>query len=97
VLVSARAARELEEAIEWYNEEKPGLGRAFARTFRAATAVLRENPFLYPIAYSDFRRMTLAHFPYSILFDIRGNLVVIGSCFHQSRDPSEWEDEGGSD
>lgn len=44
VVIEAEAEKELKEAADWYNEQKPGLGRRFARDVRALMRKAAENP-----------------------------------------------------
>lgn len=73
----------------WYEERERGLGRDFLRAFRAATAVLRRTPLLYPLV-AGARRVLLRRFPYSVFYEVHEVEVVVLACFHESRDPEEW-------
>lgn len=83
--------RELADAVQWYEDRDAGLGTEFLRVFRAATAALRRNPLLYQIVMGNARRVPLRRFPYSILYEVHSDDVVILACFHESRDPDEWQ------
>jgi plasmid stabilization system protein ParE len=91
LVIRPEADRELAEAARWYEERERGLGREFLRAFRAATDVLRRNPSLYRIVVEQARRVLLRRFPYSIFYEIHGTDVVVLACFHEARDPEEWQ------
>ena len=91
LVLLAEAESELLEAARWYEDQERGLGHAFLRAFRAATAPLRRNPFLYQIIEGEARRVLLRRFPYGIIYEVHGSDVVLLACFHSSRDPQEWQ------
>jgi hypothetical protein len=47
LVIRPEARAEVAEAAQWYEARSAGLGRDFVRAFRAATDVLRRNPYLY--------------------------------------------------
>lgn len=91
LIIRPEADAEVYEASHWYEERRKGLGKEFLSAFAAATANLRRNPQLYPIVVGDARRLLLRRFPYSVIYEIHGDEVVVLACFHESRDPQEWQ------
>jgi plasmid stabilization system protein ParE len=91
LVIRPEAKAELTEGTRWYEARTRGLGREFLRAFRAATGPLRRNPFMYPIVVGEGRRVLLRRFPYSIFYEVHGSDVVILACFHEARDPEEWQ------
>lgn len=61
------------------------------RAFRSAADSLRRNRFIYQIVAAEARRVVLRRFPYSIFYEVHGSEVVILACFHEARDPEEWQ------
>lgn len=57
--IRPEADEEVAEAARWYEARERGLGREFLRAFRAATAALRRNPFLYQTVVEEARRVLL--------------------------------------
>ena len=74
-------------AYSWYEEKVRGLGEEFLRAFYASSSLLSRNPLLYKKVYSDFRRILLRRFPYSVYFIIEGNKIIVFALFHCARDP----------
>jgi plasmid stabilization system protein ParE len=91
LVIRPDAGAELAEGARWYEARTRGLGREFVRAFRAATEPLRRNPFMFQIVVGEARRTLLRRFPYSIFYEIHGSDVVILACFHEARDPDEWQ------
>ncbi|HEX5716540.1 MAG TPA: type II toxin-antitoxin system RelE/ParE family toxin [Thermoanaerobaculia bacterium] len=90
LIIRPEADAEVYEASHWYEERRQGLGKEFLSAFASATANLRFNPQLHPIVAGEARRLLLRRFPYSVIYEIHGDEVVVLACFHESRDPHEW-------
>ncbi|HET9226895.1 MAG TPA: type II toxin-antitoxin system RelE/ParE family toxin [Thermoanaerobaculia bacterium] len=90
MVIRPEADAEVYDASHWYEERREGLGQEFLNAFAAATSNLRHNPHLYPIVAGEARRLLLHRFPYSLIYEIHGDEVVVLACFHESRDPQEW-------
>ena len=63
VTVRPRAEADLENARNWYEERRQGLGREFVLAVHLAVERIRANPQRCPIYYRGFRRVLLARFP----------------------------------
>lgn len=91
LVIRPEAAAEVADAAHWYERQERGLGREFLRSFRATTAILRRNPFLYQKVAIEARRVLLQRFPYSVFYEVHDQNIVILACFHTGRDPQEWQ------
>ena len=83
---------EVNEAAEWYERRGQGLAVEFLRVLDACIESIRRNPFLYPVVHGEARRAVLRRFPYSIIYAVREEEVVVLACFHGGRDPTQWQD-----
>ena len=90
LIIRPEADAEIYEASHRYEDRRKGLGQEFLNALAAATSNLRRNPQLYPIVAGEARRLLLRRFPYSVIYEIHGDKVVVLACFHESRDPHEW-------
>jgi plasmid stabilization system protein ParE len=90
LVVRPRAWRELAEAIDWYNGQRPGLGDAFLDSFKAAAAAIADNPLQYQMFGKAARRVGLDGFPHGLIYEVSDTEVVILACFHPSRNPAPW-------
>lgn len=81
---------EINEAADWYEERGRGLAVEFLRILDACIESIRRDPRLYPIVYGEARQATLRRFPYSIIYEVREDEIVILACFHSRRDPKSW-------
>ena len=89
IKVTQLAEDELDETIEWYEEEKPGLGIAFLNEFFNQIAYLKDNPYLYQEAYQTYRRMPVKRYPYVVYYGIeeQSKKVTVLAVWHTSKNP----------
>lgn len=88
-----KAARlEYNEAADWYESQRPGLGREFVTEIEAALQQAGEMPQRFPIMLLDTRCVRVRRFPYSIFFRVRSDRLIVLSVFHARRDPNVWRE-----
>lgn len=95
VSIHAEARAELREAIAWYEREVEGLGAQFHAEMAQAMARLRALPGIgTPVPGIDpqtrVRRVLLSRFPYSIVFRVDDERLVVLAFAHSSRAPAYW-------
>ncbi len=78
---------EMLEAKGWYECRSPGLGVEFARAIESALSEAAQNPGLCRRVGSKCRKSLVRRFPYTVVFMIHGDSLVVVACFHQHRDP----------
>lgn len=89
LIVRPPAERDLREAQQWYEEQRPGLGADFRAAIDNSFRRLAENPQLYPVVYRGLRRAVMRRFPYLIYFAVQKDVVNIVACWHSKRDPNQ--------
>lgn len=85
------ARLEVIEAQAWYEMRAVGLGAEFARSVDAAVARALRTPLAYATIDDVFRHALLRRFPYSIIYHIDEQELVVVSCFHHRRRPESWQ------
>lgn len=91
-IVFRRASEsELQEASAWYEEQEPGLGSKFVECADACVPTIRRHPEIFPVIYKQVRRGMVKRFPYSVLYFVRDESIIVISVFHSSRDPLRWK------
>jgi toxin ParE1/3/4 len=90
IVVRPEAAREVQEAFDWYEEKSEGLGLEFLRAADACMAGIKRNPLASPALHGDVRRALLRKFPYAIFYVVTEERIVVLACFHAKRDPVDW-------
>ena len=86
-----QAQSELVDARGWYEERRPGLGRAFATGVEEAVAGIVQNPLAYPRVHGDTRRVLVQRFPYAIDFRVLPDELVVLAVMHGRRLPRRWQ------
>jgi toxin ParE1/3/4 len=87
-LPAARA--ELRWAVERYNAETPGVGAALAAEVERAAQRIVEFPQLGSPYLVGTRRVILRRFPFSVVYRVEGEDVVIVALAHHRRRPGYW-------
>ena len=92
VIIDAEAERELNEAANWYNARKPGLGGTFAQDVRDLLLKAAENPVRFRLVSQLTRQARLPKWPYySIYFTVQESSpqLIVVAVFHAKRNPAE--------
>ena len=82
---------ELLESSYWYADKSFLVNQKFTSEIESLTSIIQHKPFVFQIAYENKRKANLKDFPYSIIFAIHGNRILIYSVFHNSRNPKIWK------
>jgi plasmid stabilization system protein ParE len=84
------ARAELEEAFDFYEGRRPGLGDELIADFEAAVAKILRNPTMGRRVARDVRRWSLHQFPYALIYQVRQDLLLIVAVAHFRRKPNYW-------
>ena len=83
---------EVDEAVSWYQKQSEDQDLKFldelARAIRVITTYPRNTAEIEP----DIRIFFLNRFPYSLIYGIEDDRVVIIALAHQNREPGYWAD-----
>ena len=82
----------INEAAEWYEAHGQGLAVESPRVLDACIESIRRDPLLHPLVHGEARRVVLRRFPYSVIYAVHEDEIVIIACFHGRRDPKRWQD-----
>jgi hypothetical protein len=78
---------ELEEAMDAYEKESPGLGDRFLDRFHQTIKIIVMSPESAAFFMADFRLRRLKKFPCGIAYRIEEGLVIISAVVHLHRGP----------
>jgi plasmid stabilization system protein ParE len=84
------AILEFEEAVNFYRQRGRYLGSRFAREVQKAIARVTANPERWRILEDNVRRCLVNVFPYSVLYTIETDHVLIAAIMHHKREPGYW-------
>ncbi len=90
ILLSPRAQKEIENAIDYYALYSTKAPQKFVYALKDSFDILASNPF-FNIRYKNIRGLKLKRFPYSLYFVVNEseNTVRILACFHNKRHPDK--------
>lgn len=84
------ARREFSDAVDYYERESPGLGLILIDEVEAGFARIRNHPGAAPQVAEGVRKLALARFPYSIVYEIREDFMRVLAVAHQRKRPFYW-------
>jgi plasmid stabilization system protein ParE len=90
VIFNPVATLEFEEAVAWYENDQPGLGREFKLEAKLALHRALAKPEIFQRVRGRARRIRLHRFKkYAIYFAIKDDVFTVLSVFHGARNPAE--------
>jgi toxin ParE1/3/4 len=82
-IMLASAERDLEQAFDYYDAAKQGLGDDFLIEFRSAVDRILTHPAAWQRMNETYRRCTLHRFPYGIMYRVdeaAQQIIITTSC-----------------
>lgn len=79
-------------AAELYEHEVPDLGKAFLSEVRRAVELIESRPRIGSQISRDTRRSLLRRFPYSVIYGLDEDQLVIVAIAHHRRRPGYWRE-----
>ena len=85
----ATAEAEFANATLWYflEAESPQAAERFTEEVEDKYKEIQRDPYRFPIRKSGFRMWPLKNFPFSVLYYIESDEVVIATLYHHKRRP----------
>jgi len=84
------ADAEFNEAIAYYNEQREGLGFEFADEVKETIQRIRNYPEAWTPLSKRVRRCQVHRFPYSVIYEVRSDLLLFVAIQHHRRKPQNW-------
>jgi len=81
------ADEEFREAARYYENEAPGVGLGFITEVHRMISGIISHPRSAKKVRGTIRSKVLIHFPYSLLYSIESDLILIVAVAHQKRRP----------
>jgi plasmid stabilization system protein ParE len=86
------AEEEMTEAASFYENATQGLGVDFLDDVQRAIDRIRDNPASGFSISADLRRILMSRFPFSIIYAVESERLLIAAVAHQRRRPNYWRD-----
>ena len=81
---------DLVEAVEYYNDQEEGLGFELSEEILTTIKRIIQYPEAWPLISKRTRRCRSKRFPYGIIYQIRGETLLIIAVSHLRREPQTW-------
>lgn len=91
VVLDPSAEAEARAAFLWYVQRNPRAADEFQAAFERALAEVAEAPMRWPEFQQGTRRRSLGKFPYSLIYDVTEDRIVILAVMHHRRKPGYWK------
>jgi plasmid stabilization system protein ParE len=85
------AEEEMTEASLFYESASSGLGQDFLDDVQRVLDYLREHPLAGQSIRVGLKRVPLRRFPFSLIYSIESDAVLIIAVSHQRRRPGYWQ------
>ncbi len=92
VVLLPKARNDLSKAARYLELEKLGLGNRLTDEIQDALGRLSLNPQVGAEVAPGVRKLVVRRFPYSLLYRITPEYVLVLAVVHQRRHPRRWQD-----
>jgi len=86
------AEAELFEAIQYYEDVRPGLGQEFAVEVYSAVQRALAYPCAWMVLEGEVRRALVRRFPYGVLYSEESDEILVVAVMHLHRAPGYWKE-----
>jgi toxin ParE1/3/4 len=91
LIISNDAESDLDEAYNWYELQRKGLGSDFLLRIEEALSILQQFPQSNQCIYFEVRRQLVRRFPYGIFYTYENEIINVIAVFHSRRDSKTWK------
>ena len=91
VVLRDEAQAEFDEAFDYYEGQRPGLGVDFVARVQQVFDRIAANPQMHGVVFADIRKAVVKRFPYCVFYRAEAARVEVIAVFHSKRDPSIWQ------
>ncbi len=81
ILIRPEAKAEIQDAYQWYERQRNGLGVDFLLCTEEALSKIRRNPQMYPLVHKKVRRILIRRFPYGMFYLNEETRIVLIAVF----------------
>jgi len=94
--IHAAAEQEAQQAAQWYEDRRVGLGFEFLAAVDTALQRIGDDPLQFPILETlpdepSVRRFLLKRFPYTIIYEVVSPEIQVLAVAHVRRRPQYWK------
>lgn len=89
--IRREAEKDLQEAFDYYQVCRSGLGHEFLMCVDAALHSVQRNPIQYQQIYKNIFRNFVHRFPFGIYYLIKHDVIIVIAVLHVRRNPTHWQ------
>ena len=87
LILDPLAAKEFDDAFDYYEAQEPGLGGQFRQEVWSAIKILERYPEVGQEVRPKIRRMLIRRFPYKLIYTFRDDIIYVIAVAHGYREP----------
>jgi toxin ParE1/3/4 len=87
IQLQAEAVTDIQNAFDWYEEERAGLGSLFINELEISLGKISENPFFYSSVNNWARKIKVNRFPFLIIYETERSAIIVNAVRHIRRRP----------
>ncbi len=91
VIICPEAESDIQDAYQWYESQRKGLGESFLLCIEEALSRASRNPALHSIIYKEIRRVLIHRFPFGVFFVESEKSISVLAVLHARRNPKTWK------
>ena len=84
------AAREFDEAVQYYENQLPGLGARYRQAVKDAIDRVKQFSDAYFPLSKRTRRCLVSKFPYGVIYKFADNQITVVAVAHLHQEPEYW-------
>ncbi len=85
-----RVRNDLRAAVDWYEDQRPGLGDDFIASVQSTFKSIELHPELFASVHGEVRRAIVSRFPFAVFYLIEPARTVVLRVLHTARNPELW-------
>jgi plasmid stabilization system protein ParE len=85
------AKADIRNAVNWYRQQHPSLGKDFLEKVKTVLQSLEQTPRRHQLIHGNIRRALLERFPYGVYYSVENQEVEVIGVFHLRRSPTVWQ------
>lgn len=86
--IKSIAYQDIDEAVFWYEEKLPGLGKQFYLHVLSCLSKIKEQPASFSCLFKPVRKCHVRKFPYKIVYVVEENLIFVLGVYSIRRSKS---------
>ena len=91
LIIREEAEQDFQEAYNWYEAQRGGLGDEFTLSLDACMSSIIRNPNIYQSKYKGVRIGLTRRFPFGIYYFVINKRIIVIGILHISRNPKIWK------